>query len=234
MADYYSTLIVQPFIPKHLLWTEDLALFAAFGLTVSHHTEETLYVRCNYYNGTGCISEGGGEIDLDHDDFVARLQAMLKRIDSDELRWISLETTYSCSEVRPEGFGAAVTFITKNNLDYLSTSSWQEERIHEVEPDDSGPLTDGLIEPLPILAVVIEGGLVQTICSDQPEKFAGIDVVVIDYDTDGSDDLTPVPQGNGTDPVDACVSLWHTEKAGIELQEVVQAIKIEKGESHGA
>lgn len=45
------------------------------------------------------------------------------------------------------------------------------------------------------IAVVIEGGIVQAICTDD-EQLQGVDVLVIDYDTEGADEseLTDVPQ----------------------------------------
>lgn len=50
------------------------------------------------------------------------------------------------------------------------------------------------------LAVVIEGGIVQAIVSDQPSRLPN-DVLVIDYDIGGSDenDCCSVPQDNGDD-----------------------------------
>src|ERR1039457_5281910 len=40
----------------------------------------------------------------------------------------------------------------------------------------------------PVLAIMIEGGLVQCVISDKPELFNGIDVLVYDYDTEGADE----------------------------------------------
>lgn len=49
-----------------------------------------------------------------------------------------------------------------------------------------------------MIAVVLEGGLVQSIVSDEP-ALIGRSVLMIDYDTDGTDeeDLVAVPQGEG-------------------------------------
>lgn len=43
------------------------------------------------------------------------------------------------------------------------------------------------ISEKPSLAIMIEGGLVQGVFSDNPLFFEGVDVLVYDYDTDGAD-----------------------------------------------
>lgn len=50
----------------------------------------------------------------------------------------------------------------------------------------------------PKVAIVLEGGIVQAIVSDQPEQ-VDVDFTVIDYDTDGVDEaeLVAVPQSDG-------------------------------------
>jgi hypothetical protein len=63
--------------------------------------------------------------------------------------------------------------------------------------------------PKPKLAIVLEGGLVQCVVSDQPEMFAGLEVLTIDYDTDGADDdeISTVPQADGTE--EEAIVGWH-------------------------
>ena len=50
------------------------------------------------------------------------------------------------------------------------------------------------------LFVALEGGMVTCVCSDQPKRFGGIEVVIVDYDADGAeeDELTPVRQKDGS------------------------------------
>lgn len=69
----------------------------------------------------------------------------------------------------------------------------------------------------PNLYIVMEGGMVQAICSTTPETFAGMDIVVVDYDTDGADpsEIQMVPQqGGGEEP--AIVAHWDVEKVEID------------------
>jgi hypothetical protein len=69
------------------------------------------------------------------------------------------------------------------------------------------------------LYIVIEGGCVQSVCSDDPAAFAGVEVVVIDYDTEGADaaDITPVCQGDGTSEP-AIVGRWGVDAATVEVR----------------
>lgn len=75
--------------------------------------------------------------------------------------------------------------------------------------------------PCPILAVVMEGGVIQAIVSDIPERFKDIAAIVIDYDTDGAskEDLVDVPQPDGTMAV-AYVCGIEVHSASIGLDQV--------------
>lgn len=57
-----------------------------------------------------------------------------------------------------------------------------------------------LNRPAPHLGIVLQGGIVQAIVSDQPELMADWKVMVIDYDTESApdEDLVSVPQSNGS------------------------------------
>jgi len=70
----------------------------------------------------------------------------------------------------------------------------------------------------PTLAVVMDGGLVQAIVSDDPNAIDLADLIVIDYDTKSSDkkDLVEVPQGDGT-VIEASVIHLSVTKAAIDL-----------------
>lgn len=76
-------------------------------------------------------------------------------------------------------------------------------------------------DPCPILAVVMEGGVIQAIVSGHPDLFNGIAAMVIDYDTDGvsKEDLVDVPQPDGTVAV-AYVCGIEVHSASIGLDQV--------------
>ncbi|HIE53869.1 MAG TPA: hypothetical protein EYP90_01595 [Chromatiaceae bacterium] len=75
------------------------------------------------------------------------------------------------------------------------------------------------------LAVVIEGGQVQSIVTDCPERFVKTNFLVIDYDEEDYDeaDHIPVLQGDGTVST-AFADLWPLEETAIDLKGVVHAI----------
>jgi hypothetical protein len=54
-----------------------------------------------------------------------------------------------------------------------------------------------------MLIITCDGGLVQSVNSDDP-ALIGQEVVIVDYDAEGSDDYVEIPQGDGT-TADACV-----------------------------
>jgi hypothetical protein len=54
-----------------------------------------------------------------------------------------------------------------------------------------------------MLIITCDGGLVQSVNSDDP-ALIGQEVVIVDYDAEGSDDYVEVPQGDGTTS-EACV-----------------------------
>ena len=60
-------------------------------------------------------------------------------------------------------------------------------------------LWDCPIEP-PTVAIILEGGLVQCIVSDRPGNIPPMNVIVLDYDTEGADEeeLLQVPQKDGS------------------------------------
>ena len=64
------------------------------------------------------------------------------------------------------------------------------------------------------IGVTLEGGLVQSIFSDQE---LDIEVVTIDYDTEGTEDweLTDIEQEDGSTE-QACVGVWPVEKMRIK------------------
>lgn len=65
------------------------------------------------------------------------------------------------------------------------------------------------------LAIVLEGGLVQTIVTED-ESLIGMAIDVIDYDTDGADDdeISPVQQSDGS-YANAILNTFTVEKATI-------------------
>jgi hypothetical protein len=82
-----------------------------------------------------------------------------------------------------------------------------------------------LNRPAPYLGIVLQGGIVQAIISDQPELMADWKVMVIDYDTESTpdEDLVSVPQSDGSDSK-AWVYLDSVTQIAIDLKAVYAAL----------
>jgi hypothetical protein len=79
--------------------------------------------------------------------------------------------------------------------------------------------------PAPYLGIILQGGIVQAIVSDQPELMADWKVMVIDYDTESTpdEDLVNVPQSDGSDSK-AWAYLDSVTQTAIGLKAVCEAL----------
>jgi len=78
----------------------------------------------------------------------------------------------------------------------------------------------------PQLAVVLDGGLVQCIVSECPERLALMEIVVIDYDTDGDEEgIIKVPQGEDRPPEEAYATGFEVTKAVIDIAAVISQLE---------
>ena len=225
MADYYSQAVFQPSIPKHLINDEDRRIIEAFGINIEADGEDKLYLYAENWCCTGYLEPEepeGKEIELSEEDLFARFQEIIRRSNG-ELPWIYKESAYTCSKMRPDGFGGSAVFITADDIGFCSTSQWLEERISEAESGDIGPRTEDPSPARPIVGVVLEGGLVQCVISTVPEQLPDMDLIILDYDVQGceEDELLKVPQSSGG----IAYAVGHIEKiteSGINLGMVLE------------
>ncbi|MEK9137287.1 MAG: hypothetical protein AAB393_09195 [Bacteroidota bacterium] len=75
----------------------------------------------------------------------------------------------------------------------------------------------------PIVGVILEGGLVQSIVSNAPEQLPDMDLIILDYDVQGceEDELLKVPQSSGG----IALAVGHIERiteSGIDLEIVLE------------
>lgn len=147
MTDYLSQSVFQPSIPKQLITDEDRRFFEAFSISMDPDGDDKVYLYAEDWCTAGVLAgeEPKDDIDLCEDDLFARFQEIIRRSNG-ELPWILKESSYSCSRMRPDGFGGSAVFITADDVQFCSTSSWLEQRIHETETGDIGPETDSPIE----------------------------------------------------------------------------------------
>ena len=201
MADYYSQAVFQPSISKHLITDEDRRFIEAFSITFETDGEDKFYLYADEWCCNGYLDPeepGGEEIELTEDDLLNRFQEIIRRSNG-ELPWISKESAYTCSKMRPDGYGGGAIFITADDIQYCFTGQWLEQRISEVETGDIGPGTDDPPPVKPVVGIIIEGGLVQSVVSTVPDRVSYLDLVILDYDVEGADadELLHVPQGDG-------------------------------------
>ncbi|BEH08908.1 hypothetical protein GSUET_05200 [Geobacter sulfurreducens subsp. ethanolicus] len=224
MADYYSQAIFQPSIPKHLLTDEDRRFIEAFSITLEPDGEDKFYLYADEWCCNGYLDSeepDGEEIELTEDDLLNRFQKIIRRSNG-ELPWISKESAYTCSKMRPDGFGGGAIFITADDIQYSFTGQWLEERISETETGNIGPGTDDSPPAKPIVGVILEGGLVQSVISNAPERISDLDLIILDYDVEGFEEecLLNVPQSSG----EIAHAVGHIEKiteSGIDLEMVL-------------
>lgn len=70
------------------------------------------------------------------------------------------------------------------------------------------------------IAVILEGGVVQAVVTKDPALTKNIEIVIIDYDVQGEDASSSVPQGNG-EMTDAWVYEFVPSKSEIDIDGIV-------------
>lgn len=70
------------------------------------------------------------------------------------------------------------------------------------------------------VAVVMNDGVIQAVVAERPEELGNINLVLIDYDTDGADEheLVSVPQGEGAEDQEAYMRGLTVVQTGIDLK----------------
>ena len=149
MTDYLSQSIFQPSIPSHLITDDDRRFFEAFSISIDPDGDDKVYLYADDWCTAGVLpgEEPKDDIELSEDDLYDRFQEIIRRSNG-ALPWILKESSYSWSRMRPDGYGGSAVFITVDDVQFCSTSSWLEQRKHEAETGDIGPETDDSYLPL--------------------------------------------------------------------------------------
>lgn len=139
MANYYTQAVFQPEIPTQFISESDKELFDAFGLTMEIiQPRNACYLYATEWTGWATNPDKSDDADeeLAFTSLYQCLQDIIKR-SNDELPWIYKEAAWTCSKMRPDGFGGEAVFITADSIEYVSTSGWLEHRIDEFENGDT-------------------------------------------------------------------------------------------------
>ncbi|KTE16878.1 hypothetical protein [Sphingopyxis sp. H115] len=157
MADYFSQIVVRPDIPKTAMTAleyvilatmfdaepvgEDVYFSASDGvsdfvlLDVAEVKRMIAAEEGIASSVTDVVREGLEKLDPEADEFEVDMsmvsfegifEDVVKR---SALDYIEIETAWSCSKMRPDGFGGAATLISKSGMVSMSTASFLEEAI---------------------------------------------------------------------------------------------------------
>ncbi len=162
MTDYYSQTVVRTGIPRtamtglefdilcqifgHEAVGEDIYFFAEHGLNdIAYVGAEAAKLFAAADAGiassladhvaelTAKLSEDDEQVEIDVTEFgyEAIFQDIVRR---SALDFIEVEAAWTCTKMRPDGFGGAATLITATAIEGMSTSSWLDEAIARLEP----------------------------------------------------------------------------------------------------
>lgn len=161
MTDYYSQTVVRTDIPRsamtglefdvlcqifsHEAVGDDIYFFAAHGLNdIAYVTaaaarafaEADLRIASmladHVAEAVGKLPDGEEQIEIDVTEigYETIFQDIVRR---SALGFIEVETAWTCTKMRPDGFGGAATLITADAIEGMSTSSWLDEAIARIE-----------------------------------------------------------------------------------------------------
>lgn len=163
MADYFSQTVIRPDIPRtamtELEWRvlrdmfeheevgEDIYFFASHGpndfvfleiAEVRRLLEESDGIASSVADlvrkEIGTFDPDAAELELDMSviGFEGIFQDIIRRSALDH---VEVEAAWTCSKMRPDGFGGAATLITADDIEAVSTAGWLEEAIARLSGD---------------------------------------------------------------------------------------------------
>lgn len=166
MADYFSQTVIRPDIPRTAMTAleykvlrqifehEDVGGDVYF--CASHGPNDMLYLAAAEAKALLAEDEGVAsgladlvrqemaqcdpedvelELDLSVIGFEGIFQDIVRR---SALDYVEVEAAWTCSKMRPDGFGGAATLITADDIEAVSTAGWIEEAIARLSGDAPG------------------------------------------------------------------------------------------------
>lgn len=161
MTDYYSQTVVRTDIPRssmtglefdvlcqifsHETAGDDIFFFAEHGLndiayvtagTAKAYAEADLGIASTLADHVAeamtRLPDGDEQVEIDVAEigYETIFQDVVRR---SALDFIEVETAWTCTKMRPDGFGGAATLITASAIESISTSSWLDEAIARLE-----------------------------------------------------------------------------------------------------
>lgn len=134
MASTYSQATVSPCLPESLFGTEDRDNLASVcGLTAERDGDRL------YFVAEVCFSERGEDEHGATVDCLCLMQRKLRQLDPVEFPHITIQGSFSCSEMRPDEFGGFAHLITRDAIRSFSTSQWLQEQTRFASEDRNPP-----------------------------------------------------------------------------------------------
>lgn len=120
--------------PAHAIWVERAALEAALAASqISGENAAATFVRENWPNPkAGDVLPSRVELDLSTTSWEFIIQDIVRR--SSTLDYVSVVSSFTCSRMRPDGFGGAVVVISADEIMGKSTHDILEDFIEQVTP----------------------------------------------------------------------------------------------------
>ncbi|HET6523194.1 hypothetical protein [Sphingopyxis sp.] len=166
MADYFSQTVIRPDIPRTAMTALEYQVLAQMFdhedvgedvyFCASHGPNDMLFLDLGEVKALLGEDEGvasgladlvrqemakcdpdGAEFELDMSmiGFEGIFQDIVRR---SALDYIEVEAAWTCSKMRPDGFGGAATLITTDDIETVSTAGWLEEAIARLSGDAPG------------------------------------------------------------------------------------------------
>jgi hypothetical protein len=166
MADYFSQTVIRPDIPRTAMTALELKVLSQIFdhedvgddvyFYASHGPNDMLYLATAEVKALLAEDEGVAsgvadlvrqemaksdpedaelELDLSVIGFEGIFQDIVRR---SALDFVEVEAAWTCSKMRPDGFGGAATLITADDIESVSTAGWLEEAIARLSDDASG------------------------------------------------------------------------------------------------
>lgn len=156
MADYFSQTVVQPAIPNGCITPLERWLLEQMFQCEGYADERTYFFASESIKDQIDRSDGvldallGADasplaaalrealrtaddpdwLDVGDIGYAAVLQAIVARHPI-EVPYVTVEVAYTCSRMRPDGFGGAAELITAAGSQWMGTGAWLESRIAE-------------------------------------------------------------------------------------------------------
>jgi hypothetical protein len=166
MADYFSQTVIRPDIPRSAMTALEYKVLSQIFdhedvgddvyFCAGHGPNDLLFLELAEVKALLTEDEGIAsglsdlvrqeiakcnpddvelELDLSMIGFEAIFQDIVQR---SALDYVEVEAAWTCSKMRPDGFGGAATLITADDIEAVSTAGWLEQAIARLSGDGPG------------------------------------------------------------------------------------------------